>query len=209
MNYIETLIKIYKKTGNNRLRKYIETFIAKKEKGFPYSNSLRILYYEVYGIQIGYGTYGGCFNSTNIPAGVIFGNYCSIAQNVKIFRANHPLNSFTSHPILFNPIMGYVTEDKLNRPQLIIGNDVWIGENVVILPNVRAIGNGSIIGAGSIVTKDVESYTIIAGNPAKLIKRRFSDTIIEKLEKTRWWKLEFEELILKIDELNRIICESN
>jgi acetyltransferase-like isoleucine patch superfamily enzyme len=187
----------------------MQIWIAKKERGFPYSISLRKIYSELYGIQIGYGSYGGCFNTRNIPKGVSFGNYCSIAKNVKIFRANHPANTFTSHPILYNPEMGFVKKDKLNRPPLIVGNDVWIGANVVILPNVKVIGNGAIIGAGSIVSKDVEPYTVMAGNPAKFLKKRFSDSVIEKLEKSRWWDLEFDDLIKRIDEFNRMIDESN
>jgi acetyltransferase-like isoleucine patch superfamily enzyme len=105
--------------------------------------------------------------------------------------------------------MGFVKKDKLNRPPLIVGNDVWIGANVVILPNVKVIGNGAIIGAGSIVSKDVEPYTVMAGNPAKFLKKRFSDSVIEKLEKSRWWDLEFDDLIKRIDEFNRMIDESN
>lgn len=153
--------------------------IAKKERGLPYSISIRKVYSELYGIHIRYGSYGGCFNPENIPRGVSFGNYCSVAGNVKIFRANHPANSFTSHPILYKPLMGFVKEDKVNRPPLIVANDVWIGENVVILPTVKFVGNGAIIGPGSIVSKDVPAYTVVAGNPAKFLKKRFSDPIIK------------------------------
>lgn len=124
MSSTQALIFLFKKINNNRIRKYLQIWIANKERGFPYSNSIRKVYSEVYGIRIGYGSYGGCFNPQNIPRGVSFGNYCSIAGNVKIFRANHPYNKFTSHPILYNPVMGFVKEDKLNRPPLIVGNDV-------------------------------------------------------------------------------------
>lgn len=82
-------------------------------------------------------------------------------------------------------------------------------ELMLLLPNVKVIGNGAIIGAGSIVSKDVDPYTIMAGNPAKFLKKRFSDSVIEKLEKSRWWDLEFDELIKRIDEFNRMIDESN
>lgn len=198
MSSNELLITLYKRIRNNRVRRYIEIIIAKKEKGYAYSSSLRKIYADVYNIQIGYGSYGGCFNTSNIPNGVSFGNYCSVANNVRIFRANHPANTFTSHPILYNEVMGYVKKDKLNRPPLIIGHDVWIGANVVILPGVQTVGNGVIIGAGCIVTKDVAPYSIIVGNPAKEIKKRFSDSIIEKLKETKWWTLEFDDLINKI-----------
>ncbi len=178
------------------------------ENGYPYSKSIRQIYKEVYKISIGYGSYGGCFNVNNIPANVSFGNYCSIAKNVKIFRANHPINLFTTHPILYNPELGYVKKDKLNRPKLSIGNDVWIGANVVILPSVNSIGNGVIIGAGSVVTKDVEPYMVLAGNPAKAIKKRFPELVIDKLENSKWWDLEFDDLTIKIPDLNKIIDDS-
>jgi acetyltransferase-like isoleucine patch superfamily enzyme len=170
-------------------------FKVKREGGYAFSQSIRKFYINRYGIHIGYGSYGGIFDNNNIPAGVYVGNYCSIAQGVKIFRTNHPINYFTMHPLFYNPALGYVNEDILERPELHIGNDVWIGASSIILPTVKNIGNGAIIGAGSIVTKDVLPYSIIAGNPAKLISMRFSDDIIKKLEESKWWTLDKETLI--------------
>ena len=144
------------------LKKKVLAWIIKQEGGYMYSQTVRYIYEKKYNVKIGYGTYGGCFSVKNIPAGVVFGNYCSIAPEIKIFRANHPKNHFTTHPILYNPVAGYVTKDQLHR-QLYIGNDVWIGDWAVILPNVKTIGNGAIIGAGSVVTKDVAPYTIVGG----------------------------------------------
>lgn len=190
-----------------RFRGIITKVIIKKENGYMYSPTIRAIYKQGFNIDIGYGTYGGCFNLTNIPSGVIFGNYCSIASNIKIFRANHPKENFTSHPLLYNPIAGYVIEDKLDRPRLHIGNDVWIGEWTIILPKVKTIGDGAIIGAGSIVTKNVEPYTIIAGNPAIKIGKRFNDDIIDKIIATKWYRMQKKELISNIDRLNKIVNE--
>jgi acetyltransferase-like isoleucine patch superfamily enzyme len=177
---------------------------ARKEGGEAFSYSLRNQYYKKYNIKIGYGTYG-CFNHYTIPAGTEFGNYCSIGPGVRFFRANHPINYFTSHPLFYNPIMGYVKQDMLKRPKLTIGHDVWIGANTIITPRVMKVGNGSIIGAGSVVTKDVPPYTIVAGNPAKVIKTRFSEDIIEKLEDSKWWELNKEELINNRERLQAIV----
>jgi len=74
---------------------------------------------------------------------------------------------------------GYVNEDKLIRPEIVIGHDVWIGHSAIILPSVNFIGNGAIIAAGSVVSKNVEPYTIVVGNPAKQIKKRFNDGTIK------------------------------
>lgn len=209
MEVNKNFIFIYNKISSQRIKRYLEKWISKKEKGYAYSGTIRKIYADNYNIHIGYGTYGGCFNRANIPAGVTFGNYCSIAPNVRILRANHPSSTFTSHPILYNPAMNYVKQDKLKRTPLYIGHDVWIGANVAILPGVKNIGNGSMVGAGSILTKDVEPYSVVVGNPAKQIRKRFTDSTIEKLEKTKWWKLEFNDLIIKIDELNSIVNGSD
>ena len=75
----------------------------------------------------------------------------------------------------------------------IIGNDVWIGQNAVILPGVH-IGDGAIIGANSVVGSDVEPYTIIAGNPAKPIRKRFDDELISLMLKWKWWDKTIEEI---------------
>jgi virginiamycin A acetyltransferase len=191
-----------------RFKGFLLNQISRKEGGQMYSSSLRLIMKKQYGIEIGYGSYGGCFSPKSVPPGVSFGNYCSIAPEIRIFRANHPKDTFTSHPLLYNPTAGYVKKDMLDRPKLSIGHDVWIGEWAVILPSVNKIGNGAMIGAGSIVTKDVEPYTIVAGNPSKVIGRRFNDTQIEELEKTSWWNLKKDELILKVDEFNKIITKN-
>lgn len=202
MRFVRLLIMGYK-ISPSILKDIILTKIIAAEGGQMYSKTLRAIFKEKYGVNIGYGSYGGCFNPENaIPPNVSFGNWCSIAQNIRIFRANHPKDSFTSHPLLYNPEAGYVTTDQLNRPPLTIGNDVWIGEWAIILPGVKYIGNGAMIGAGSVVTKNVEPYTIVAGNPAKPIAKRFNEDIIAKLEETKWWELSKSDLILKIANLN-------
>ena len=75
----------------------------------------------------------------------------------------------------------------------VIGNDVWIGQNAVILPGVR-IGDGAIIGSNSVVGSDVEPYTIVVGNPAKVLRKRFDGELIELLLKFKWWDRSTEEI---------------
>lgn len=123
---------------------------------------------------------------------LIIGKFCAIAKGIEIIMngANHRMNSATTYP--FN-IMGHGWEkaapslsDLPIKGDTVIGNDVWIGQNVTIMPGVH-IGNGAIIGANSVVTKDVLAYTIAAGNPCKIIKKRFSDDLITYLENLKWW----------------------
>ena len=90
----------------------------------------------------------------------------------------------------------------------IIGNDVWIGQNAVILPGVH-IGDGAIIGANSVVGRNVEPYTIAAGNPAKLLRKRFDDELTELLLRFKWWNKSIDEInslipILTCSDLNRV-----
>jgi len=117
---------------------------------------------------------------------VEIGNYCSIAGDVVfLLSTGHNYKYIATSPSLFYPHEYY--------GDIIIGNDIWIGERVTIKGGVK-IGDGAVVGTGSVVTKDVDPYTIVAGVPAKPIRRRFNDDIIEMLLKLRWWELPFEEL---------------
>ena len=90
---------------------------------------------------------------------------------------------------------GGTTVKDIERNHLKIGNDVWIGYGTIITANCHFIGNGAVIGAGSVITKDVEPYSIVAGNPAHLIRYRFDTDTIEMLEKSKWFLLEPQLLL--------------
>lgn len=87
-----------------------------------------------------------------------------------------------------------LSDNALIYKKLTVGHDVWIGANAIILPGCCNIGNGAIIGAGSIVTKDVPPYSIVAGNPARMIRMRFPQQVIASLEASEWWLLSKAEL---------------
>lgn len=197
---------LYKIIPSRKIRTIILNHLRYKQGGAT-SSLLREIFYKEHGIICGYGSYGGCFDYSNIPNNVIFGNYCSIASGVKIFRTNHPINLFTTHPMFYNPIFGYVKDDKLIRPQLTVGHDVWIGANVIITPGCKKIGNGAIIGAGSIITKDVDAYSIVVGNPGIEKKKRFNSAQIEFLENSKWWNLNMAELAKEFNNLSNKINE--
>ena len=99
-------------------------------------------------------------------------------------------------PLFYQKAFGGNADAKdVERTALTVGHDVWIGRDVKILSNVTKIGNGAVIGAGSIVTHDVEPYTVVAGNPAQVIRRRFDDDTIAKLEDSKWWTLPPDKLM--------------
>jgi len=133
---------------------------------------------------------------------LIIGKFCQIAAGVEFVMngVNHQMNAASTFPF-------YILEGwKQDVPPLsqmpikgdtVVGNDVWIGQNVMIMPGVH-IGDGAIIGANSVVSKDVAPYTIVAGNPIKVIRKRFDDELIELLQKFVWWDK-------TIDEINSLI----
>jgi acetyltransferase-like isoleucine patch superfamily enzyme len=133
------------------------------------------------------------------------GKFCSIAPDVKIGVGPHPINYFSTSPVFYSKSRGYVKEDLFDEYKLmgytVIEHDVWIGANAVILAGVR-VGTGSVIGSGAVVTKDVEPYAIAGGVPAKLIKYRFSQKLIEKLLKSKWWEKDINELVKHEDFLD-------
>ncbi len=129
---------------------------------------------------------------------LIIGKFCQIASGVEFMMndANHQMNSVSTFP--FYTVEGWNAEkpeekDMPFKGDTVIGNDVWIGQNAVILPGVH-IGDGAIIGAGSVVGSDVEPYTIVIGNPARTLRRRFDDELVDLLLRFRWWDKSIEEI---------------
>ncbi|MGL5354981.1 MAG: CatB-related O-acetyltransferase [Cetobacterium sp.] len=117
---------------------------------------------------------------------VKIGSFCSIASGVRIQEYFHEYRRVTSYYINRHVFKENPSGDIFSKGDIIIEDDVWIGANVVILSGVT-IGRGSIIGAGSIVTKDVEKYSIAGGNPARVIRKRFNEDVINELEESKWW----------------------
>lgn len=144
---------------------------------------------------------------------LIIGKFCQIASGVEFVMndANHQMNAVSTFP--FYTLEGWnmdvpKADDMPYKGDTVIENDVWIGQNATILPGVH-IGNGAIIGANSVVGSNVDPYTIVAGNPAKFIRRRFDDDLISLLLKWKWWDKEIEEIdalipILTSSDLDRV-----
>ena len=115
------------------------------------------------------------------------GKFCSISWNASITGNIHNYSLTSAHPFTHLSSFGLVDSNKpLESEQIYIGNDVWIAANVTILPGVK-IGDGAIIGAGAVVTHDVPPYAIVVGNPAKIIKYRFSEKLYIDLLEIKWW----------------------
>jgi virginiamycin A acetyltransferase len=129
---------------------------------------------------------------------LIIGKFCMIASGVNFIMngANHLTESISSYPFA---IFGNDWKDAMNgksypnKGDTIIGNDVWIGHNVTIMPGIQ-IGDGAIVATNSTVTKNVEPYAIVGGNPSVLIKKRFSEQEVKQLLEIKWWNWEIDKI---------------
>lgn len=137
------------------------------------------------------------------------GKFCSISDEVKIFLGgNHRSDWATTYP--FAGLTGEwmeaveIKDHNVSRGDVVIGNDVWIGFGANILSGIT-IGDGAVIGAFALVTKDVAPYTIVGGNPAKEIRKRFDDEKIDELLKTKWWNWKIEKIRKNIP----LLCSAN
>ena len=129
---------------------------------------------------------------------LIIGKFCQIASGVEFVMndANHQMNAASTFP--FYTLEGWEMEppalsEMPFKGDTVIGNDVWLGQNAVILPGVH-IGDGAVIGANSVVGSNVGPYTIVIGNPAKVLRKRFDDELISLLLKFKWWDRSIEEI---------------
>lgn len=178
-----------------RISKYIKLYILKKEwrrkNKHNFTNLNNIFPINI--VKVGKNSYGNLnvysWGSENEELEI--GNFVSIAEDVKfILGGNHQLNTFTTYP--FKVMMFGEKVEALTKGKIIVKDDVWIGMSVLILSGI-IIEQGAVIAAGSVVTKDIPPYAIVGGNPAKILKYRFSKEIIEKVKNVDLTKIKLEE----------------
>lgn len=126
------------------------------------------------------------------------GSFVSIANGVVIGGGRHPMEWVAMSPVFYegkdSVKAKFSTHPRTAAKRVTIGHDVWIGRSAIVLPGV-SIADGAVVGAGAVVTKPVPAYAIVAGNPAKILRYRFSEPVIERLLRTRWWTKDETELL--------------
>ncbi|MBE9079223.1 Vat family streptogramin A O-acetyltransferase [Romeria aff. gracilis LEGE 07310] len=137
---------------------------------------------------------------------LIIGRFCALSRGLKFIMngANHKMSGFSAYPF---EIFGESWTRVMPRPgeypdkgDTVVGNDVWIGYEAVIMPGVK-IGDGAIVASKSIVTKDVSPYTIVGGNPAGLIRQRFSDSVVQTLLELAWWHWDIDKITRNLEKI--------
>lgn len=139
--------------------------------------------------RIGKGTYGHLeVHSWSDKVTLSIGAYCSLAPGVQVFLCNnHRVDWVTTYPFNYlRQAAKHIKGHPSSKGDVVIGNDVWIGQEAIIMSGLT-IGDGAVIGTRAVVTKDVPAYGIVSGNPARFIRSRFSEEVLERLLRLRWW----------------------
>ena len=176
-------------------KKFLDIF-TKSEGGQKTSLTLRHYVLNKYSVEVGMYSYGCCFTPRfNTGGKVVIGNYCSFSTDVCYFGADHPMDHAVMSAYFYNKRFSGLEVKDVPRHTLVVGNDVWVGHGVTIVSSCNSIGNGAVIAAGAVVTKNVPAYAIVAGVPAKVIRYRFTEEIIELIEKSKWWEKKPDQLM--------------
>jgi virginiamycin A acetyltransferase len=191
---LETVLYCAYQFPSRKIQALIHSLIYRLEQGEVYSPTLRRIFRERYGVDIGMYTHGGCFVPGSFDRYTTIGRYSSIASAVRAMNRNHPLELKSMHAIFFNPIFGFCDEDSLEYIPLTIGSDVWIGHGAIVLPAVKSIGHGAVVAAGAVVGKNIPPYAVAVGNPARVVRYRFSEDVIDSLLRSEWWEKDPHEL---------------
>src|SRR6201995_791468 len=164
-------------------------------------------------LEVAMDDYSYVVNDSQITYTTI-GKFCSIAAMTRINPGNHPMHRATQAHFTYRASAYFPGEADdaeffawRRSHRVHIGHDVWIGHGAIILPG-RKVGTGAVIAGGAIVTKDVPAYTIVAGNPARIVRRRFSEEVEARLARLAWWDWDHETLRKALPDFRKLAVEA-
>jgi phosphonate metabolism protein (transferase hexapeptide repeat family) len=164
-------------------------------------------------LEVSLGDYSYVVNDSDIAHATI-GRFCSIAAMTRINPGNHPMQRATQAHFTYRASTYFPGEaddeaffDWRRAHGVTLGHDVWIGHGAIVLAG-RSVGTGAVVAAGAVVTKDVPDYTIVAGNPARVVRRRFPKDIAARLQRLAWWDWDHDRLRAALPDFRRLDVEA-
>jgi virginiamycin A acetyltransferase len=196
--------KLYALTKNPMVRWLLRNWVLKMEGNAVYSLTIREIFRRFHGVDVGLYTMGPCeVVPGNLAPGTTVGRYSSIYYTVRTVTQDAPSSKRVPDGLFSDAALGEVTNGNGGSSRLTVGHDVFIGHNVIILPSVEQIGDGAVIGAGSVVRTSIPPFAVVTGNPARVVRYRFSDNTIKELSESKWWLKSIDELSLNIEEFRK------
>lgn len=178
---------LYRRIRSESFRARLRAFVIAREGGPTQSRTIREILRRSQKVDIGLHTR---WPHTQKPGvfhpGTHIGRYCSIADTVRTFTRNHPMNVKSTHGFFENPALGFAKADLMDFGQLHIGNGVTIGHNAVVLRPTETIGEGALIAPGSVIYSNIPPYAVVSGFPARVTGYRFPKEVIARLLESRW-----------------------
>lgn len=202
-----SIAKLYELLSCNRhwrVGRLLMDLILRSERGPYRSRTARELLERFHEVRVGAYSYGECMRPGIFPRGVEVGRYVSISKGVRAYTQNHPYDRLSMHPFFYDRRLGLV-EQQLDAGYLSIGHDSWIGFGAIITPGCHRVGIGAIVAAGAVVTRDVADFAIVAGNPARELRRRFEGPICDRILASRWWERSIEEVAAELPSMREAL----